>query len=186
MVLPYCDGLWIEFEIFDGHSLNHVTPWKSLCCENNSGFVYGFDTVTGLPTDWRPGFPSSVFVVNVDPIRIESNVALVKGLFIDSLPQELVKHKDTCVSYVHIDCNIYEDTRDVFFRLTSRLLSGTLLIFDELFSYRQHEKHELKAIVEFLVANHNLQLKALGSAYPVTLDDAEENEKSQSKGFVVM
>ncbi|CAF2973326.1 unnamed protein product [Rotaria sp. Silwood2] len=186
MVLPYCDGLWMEFGVFDGRSLNHVTRWKSLYCGNNSGLVYGFDTFTGLPTDWRPGFPKGKFAINSDQLRIEPNVALVKGLFIDSLPQELLKHKNIPVSYVHIDCDIYEGARDVLFLLASRFVRRTLLMFDELFNYSQHEKHEIKALFEFLVASHNLELETLGSAYPIAFDDTEENGESQSTGFVVV
>ncbi|CAF3751326.1 unnamed protein product [Rotaria sordida] len=186
MIVPYCDGLWMEFGVFSGHTLNHVARWRSLYCGNNSGLVYGFDTFTVLPTDWRPGFPKGAFAVNHSQLHIESNVALVKGLFIDSLPQELLKHKHTPISYVHIDCDIYEGARDILFLLASRFVRGTLLIFDELFNYSQHGKHEIKALFEFLVANYNLQLEVLGSAYPIAFDDIEGSWESQSTGFVVV
>ncbi|CAF1454608.1 unnamed protein product [Adineta steineri] len=55
MIRPSCDGLWMEFGVFRGNSLTHIADWKRMFCGNNSQPVYGFDTFTGLPTDWRNG-----------------------------------------------------------------------------------------------------------------------------------
>ena len=134
----------------------------------NSQPVYGFDTFIGLPTNWRPKYGAGTFVIpNGTNVTVPSNVVLVKGLFIDTLSEQLrlIDRAHRChapVSYVHIDCDIYDGTRDVLFLLGSRLVKGSVVIFDELFNYSGYEKHEIKALFEFL-SGFNIRLKPLGA-----------------------
>jgi hypothetical protein len=174
MIKPSCDGLWMEFGVFRGTTLSHVAKWKSAYCGNVSQPVYGFDTFNGLPTDWRPGFNRGTFgMPNGTKLSVPSNVVLVKGLFIDTLPTHLrlIDRKYQCktpVSFVHIDCDIYDGARDVLFLLGSRFVPGTVLVFDELFNYPSYEKHEIKALFEFL-SGSNLQLIPLGTSGNIEL-----------------
>ncbi|CAF4217674.1 unnamed protein product, partial [Rotaria sp. Silwood2] len=104
---------------------------------------------------------------------VPSNVVLVKGLFIDTLPIQLriIDRKQQCrtpVSFVHIDCDIYDGARDILFLLGSRFVPGTILVFDELFNYPSYEKHEIKALFEFL-SGSNLRLRAFGTSDNIEL-----------------
>jgi len=174
MMKPSCDGLWMEFGVFRGSTLSLAAKWKNAYCGNTSHPVYGFDTFTGLPTDWRPGFSRGTFVIpNGTQLLVPSNVILVKGLFIDTLPTQLrlIDREYQCktpVSFVHIDCDIYDGARDVLFLLGSRFVPGTILVFDELFNYPSYEKHEIKALFEFL-AGSNLRLVPLGASGDIDL-----------------
>jgi hypothetical protein len=169
MVKPSCDGLWMEFGVYRGNTLTKIANWKHIFCGNNSQPVYGFDTFTGLPTDWRYGHNRGTFnIPNGTNVSVPYNVVLVKGLFIDTLPSQLVLFDreyrcHTPVSFVHIDCDTYDGTRDVLFLLGSRFVSGTILVFDELFNYPGYEQHELKALFEFL-SSSNLRLIPVGSS----------------------
>ena len=179
MVKPSCDGLWMEFGVFKGNTLSIIANWKASYCDQNSQPVYGFDTFEGLPTDWRPGFDRGTFrIENLTRIQVPSNTVLVKGLFIDTLPIHLrsvdMQYKcHTPVSFIHIDCDIYDGTKDVLFLLGSRFGPGTIIVFDELFNYPNFEKHETKALHKFL-AGSNLRLIPLGASSLLLLKEIFE------------
>jgi len=76
---------------------------------------------------------------------VPDNTVLVKGLFIDTLPGQLrtIDRQYKChtpVSFVHIDCDIYDGARDVLFLLSNRFVKGSIIVFDELFNYPDFEK----------------------------------------------
>jgi hypothetical protein len=189
IVTPSCDGLWMEFGVFRGNTLSIIANWKAFYCRNTTQPVYGFDTFRGLPTDWRDGFSRGRFLIpNKTTIKVPRNTVLVKGLFIDTLPIHLRSMDDqykchTPVSFIHIDCDIYDGARDVLFLLGSRFVSGTIIVFDELFNYPSYEKHEIKALYEFL-AGSNLRLIPLGSSSDIDLQPTADKE-IQTFGFVV-
>ncbi len=189
IVRPSCDGLWMEFGVFHGFTITKIAKWKTVFCGTTSQPVYGFDTFTGLPTDWRPGYSAGGFnIPNGTSISAPSNVVLVKGLFIDTLPAQLrlIDREYQCntpVSFVHIDCDIYDGARDVLFLLGSRLVTGSIIVFDELFNYPGYEKHEIKALYEFL-AGSNIRLIPVGSSIDIDLNTTEDKHP-QSFAFVV-
>jgi hypothetical protein len=189
MVRPYCDGLWMEFGVFHGTTLTQIANWKKKFCNDTNQPVYGFDTFSGLPTNWRPGFGAGTFnIPSGTVLSVPSNTVLVKGLFIDTLPTQLrlIDQKFKCntpVSFIHIDCDIYDGARDVLFLLGSRLVSGSILVFDELFNYPGYEKHEIKALFE-LLAGFNLQLIPVGSSTEIQLNPTQD-VLTQSFAFVV-
>jgi hypothetical protein len=189
MIKPSCDGLWMEFGVFRGATITQIANRKKTFCGDTSQPVYGFDTFTGLPIDWRPGYGNGSFdIPNGTNISVPSNVVLVKGLFIDTLTTQLrlIDREYQChtpVSFVHIDCDIYDSARDVLFLLGNRLLSGSIIVFDELFNYPGYEKHEIKALFEFLAIS-GIQLIPLGSSTNIDLNTTYD-KYIQSFAFVV-
>ena len=189
VVRPFCDGLWLEFGVFRANTLNHIAYHKKRFCGPNSTPVYGFDTFAGLPTAWRPGFAAGTFNTYGTNITVLPNVRLVRGLFIDTLPGFLrmidaINGYHSPVSVVHVDCDIYDGARDVLFLLQSRLVPGTIIIFDELFNYPGYEQHEIKALFE-LMSGVRLRLLPLGSSTDIELKVTREGVNCQSFGFVV-
>ncbi|WP_082976054.1 TylF/MycF/NovP-related O-methyltransferase [Mycobacterium sp. 1165196.3] len=65
------------------------------------------------------------------------NVALVKGMFHETLP-EFKKRilKTTPIAFLHIDCDIYESTQEIFSLLGDNIVSGTVIVFDEFITIR--------------------------------------------------
>ncbi|CAF0947416.1 unnamed protein product [Adineta steineri] len=189
MIKPSCDGLWMEFGVFRGTSLSQIAEWKQAFCDNSSQLVYGFDSFAGLPADWRRGFKRGAFrMPNGTQIIVPSNAVLVKGLFIDTLPTHLrlVDYQYQCktpVSFVHIDGDIYESARDILYLLGTRFVSGTVLVFDELFNYPDYEKHEIKALFEFL-SGSDLRLMTLGTSGNIELKPTKDTTP-QSFAFVI-
>ncbi len=52
---------------------------------------------------------------------------------------------------MHVDCDIYSSTKNIFDMLDSKIKSGTIIVFDEYFNYRNWQQHEFKAFQEFVV-----------------------------------
>jgi hypothetical protein len=48
--------MWLEFGVHVGGTITHTGNWKLKNCPKDSGLVHGFDTFTGLPEDWGPGY----------------------------------------------------------------------------------------------------------------------------------
>ena len=139
------EGLVLEFGVYYGESLGAIarrTPQS----------VHGFDSFEGLPEDWtyyqkrgRFGLDGKV------PKLSESNIELHKGWFDATLPPFLETHPGA-VRFLHIDCDLYSSTRTVLELLAPRIVSGTVILFDEYLNYPGWQDHEFKAFHEFVGA----------------------------------
>lgn len=139
-------GLFLEFGVHQGNSLNYfakkVSPKK----------IYGFDSFRGLNRAWGRE-KKWAFNLNGKAPKVEPNVVIVNGMFKDTLPNFSKKHAREHIAFVHVDCDLYESTRDVFNCLGERLdLHNTIVLFDEFYNYKGWEVEEYKAFNEFLSA----------------------------------
>lgn len=136
-------GLVMEFGVYSGQTINYIA-------ERVSGSVHGFDSFEGLPETWRDGFAKGHFALPGLP-TVRENVRLHKGLFDHTLPvflREQAPHEP--VSFMHVDCDLYSSTRSVLGLLATRLVRGTVIVFDEYFNYDGWEEHEFRAFREFV------------------------------------
>ncbi|HQT68520.1 MAG: hypothetical protein B7Z78_05610 [Rhodospirillales bacterium 20-60-12] len=145
------DGLFLEFGVASGTTINHMAGQLA-------GKIYGFDGFEGLPEDWRPGFPTGAFAQT--PPAVAANVELVIGWFNQSLPRFLDTHTGP-VSFMHVDCDLYSSTKTIFDLLGPRIRSGTVIVFDEFFNYPGWRIHEFKAFMEF-VGSYGLKYEYFG------------------------
>jgi len=159
---PLIEGMLLEFGVFSGKTIN------MMAAAHPHQQVHGFDTFTGLPEDWRPGFPKGTvrslhdcyliapqwqkFSTAGKLPQVLDNVALHVGLFEDTLVPFLDEHAGT-VALVHLDADLYSATRYVLrtLALASRLVDGTVLVFDELINYKGWRQGEFKALAEVLL-----------------------------------
>jgi hypothetical protein len=146
------DVLVCEFGVFSGRTINHIAK------QVNSS-VYGFDSFEGLPERWRDGFDKGRFRV-FDLPKVQSNVILVKGWFDKTIPEFLKEHPQP-IGFLHIDCDLYSSTKTIFELCKNRIISGTVIVFDEYFNYPGWENGEYKAFQEFINEN-SLCYKYLG------------------------
>lgn len=146
------DGLILEFGVYSGTTINHIS---SLCDQT----VYGFDSFEGLPEDWRSGFEKGTFEVPELP-KTNNNVTLVKGWFDSTLPVFVQEHSEK-VSLLHIDCDLYSSTKCIFDCLKNQIVPGTIIVFDEYFNYPGWEEGEYKAFQEY-IAESNLSYEYIG------------------------
>jgi hypothetical protein len=158
------DGLWMEFGVFTGRSLEQF----SRKCPS---VLYGFDSFEGLHEKWDDNNPKGVFNLNgkIPPGYIvgenhsmhdsslplnwkpwPKNVKLVKGFFDKTLPVFLEKFEGDA-ALIHIDCDLYSSTKDIFKYLKNRIKTGTIIVFDEITDYTDFRLHEIKAFAEFLL-----------------------------------
>lgn len=144
------EGVIAEMGVCTGRTINFIAAL------NPRSTIYGFDSFNGLPEDWsRNDFPlpKGVFGYhNPDvPPWVLNNVCLVKGLFNKTLPifsTEVLK--DHPIAFLHIDCDLYQSTVDIFNAIGHRLVKGSIVLFDELYNFPKWEEHEIKALHEFL------------------------------------
>jgi hypothetical protein len=138
------EGLWLEFGVATGSTLKAIANAAD-------DLVYGFDSFTGLPETWRPGFAKGAFDMDGKlPSDLPANVRLVPGWFDASLPAFLHRERPYArVAFAHIDCDLYSSTKTVLQEIGARLLPGAVLVFDELVDYPGYDEHEIKALFEF-------------------------------------
>ena len=141
------DGLMLEFGVYSGNSINYIAN------KVKPSSVDGFDSFEGLPEFWRDGFGEGHFAVNGLP-KVEHNVRLHKGWFDDTLPEYLSDiDSGRKVSYLHVDCDLYSSTQTIFQLLADKIVSGTIIVFDEYFNYPGWQNGEFKAFKEFIASS---------------------------------
>jgi hypothetical protein len=154
------DGHILEFGVFKGKSL------KMLSEHFPDQKVFGFDSFEGLPEDWI----MTEKELNTNKIKhkkghfdtshlrydFKDNVVLVKGFFNISLPQWLSQNNLEAIKILHIDSDLYSSAKTIFDNLNQYIVSGTVIIFDELYPWGNYRKYELwadgewKALVEWV------------------------------------
>lgn len=147
------DGMVLEFGVATGGTICEISKY----CDK----VYGFDSFEGLPEDWRHNIGAGSFKCEVP--HVPENVELVIGLIQDTIDDFLASHPDP-VSFIHIDVDIYSATACILQKLKDRIHSGTVIAFDEFFSYDGYEDHEFKACLEFL-NDTGFEIENLGSRH---------------------
>lgn len=110
--------------------------------------IYGFDSFEGLPVLHDHDVSDAVTNKEMkrggfeDPLGYKhlltfanhfDNVHLVEGWFSDSLPEFIRNNPSVMFSLVHIDCDLYESTKDVLEHVWERVAPGGIIVFDELF-----------------------------------------------------
>lgn len=140
------EGLLLEFGVHKGGTINYMAR------RNRARAVHGFDSFEGLPGDWTGvTLPKGAFDRQGQMPKVEANVVLHKGWFSDTLPPWAAKATSP-VAFVHIDCDLYESTRDVFTSIGPMLKPGVLLMFDDYFNLPNWQAHEFRAFQEWAAA----------------------------------
>jgi len=106
---------------------------------NSKRMVYGTDTFEGCPYNdkysWDDnkkgtsgGFEYDEIVKKIKQYKVDDKIKLVKGMFEDTLYQQLTNHK---FSFVFVDCNLYDSTKFGLEFAHSRISNGGIIAFDE-------------------------------------------------------
>ena len=142
------EGLCLEFGVYDGSSLNHFASVRPDLT------WYGFDSFEGLQEDWKGGMMArGAFSLGGKLPETKKNVVLIKGWFKNTLPNFLLS-KNKLISFMHIDCDTYESTKEILNIIgKDRLTNGTRILFDEYLSYIGWKEGEFKAWQEFVLEN---------------------------------
>lgn len=144
------EGMYLEMGVCTGRTINFIAAL------NPSKIVYGFDSFKGLPEAWERDdmkIPKGSFGFKEENIipPVLNNVRLIKGMFNETLPEFKKKIlKDSPIAFLHVDCDLYSSTNQVFSILADHIIPGTIVVFDELYNYPNSENHEFRAFQEFL------------------------------------
>lgn len=142
-------GTALEFGVGAGHSLRIIAAAMP---------VIGFDSFTGLPEDWRPGFPKGTFA---HPPPIVTNSRLVVGAFADTLPTFDFAAAEP-ITLVHFDADLYSSTLTALNYVGPHLKPDAIVVFDEFHSYPGWRDHEARAWREHTAAHPELGWEVLG------------------------
>lgn len=137
----------------------HGKTLRMLASHLPASKVHGFDTFSGLPADWHHTRAGSYSTHGELP-QVPANVQCHVGLFSDTLPAFLEAHPGP-IRLMNIDCDMYASTKDVFDAAASRVVPGTVIIFDEYVMNPNWVQDEYKAFQE-AVAKHGWRYKYLG------------------------
>lgn len=152
-------GYILEFGVARGRSIRH---WASLFPTHD---IWGFDGFEGIYEDWN-GMPAGTFAQ--PPPTVPPNVHLVVGRFDRTLPVWCDQHPGP-VSLIHIDCDLYAATRDVFAHLRDRIQPGTIIVFDEYWNYPGWQQHEFRAWQEQAIPYRYIGTVSGGNYQPVAV-----------------
>ena len=147
------EGLVLEFGVFHGKSV------RMLAQAYPDQPVHGFDTFSGLPIPWHDESEGSYSTHGELPAA-PSNVEYHKGTFDETLPGFLEAHEGA-IKLMNVDCDLYESTRDIFDQVHSRVVVGTVMVFDEYVMNEHWEEDEFKAFQE-AVKDHGWEYEYLG------------------------
>lgn len=180
-------GDYYEFGLFRGYTFLSA---QNSCKELNIDDIhfYGFDSFQGLPpvtgvdkTDNK--FYEGQFKCAKDEVvdNLSKNGAdwskttLIEGFFSDSLTEEAKRLNDfRPVDVALIDCDLYSSTREVLTWLAEYIRDGSILLFDDWYSYGTDESlGQQRAFGEFLEENKGF------SATPFV------EFKAHGKGFIL-
>jgi hypothetical protein len=136
------DGLYLEFGVRSGSTINHLarlSPKRT---------VHGFDSFDGLPEAWS-GYTMDAGAFSGEGMPdVASNVELHVGWFDDTLPGFVESHEGP-LALAHIDSDIYSSCKTVLDNLASRIVPGSVIVFNEYFNYPNWKQHEYRAFQEF-------------------------------------
>jgi O-methyltransferase len=164
----------LEFGVFAGASLALLALSQHRHPYGLSRRVVGFDSFHGLPAtrDPHPVWREGAFAVNewwhpTLPIGAPATPdgvhdlfracdlpepTIVAGAFAETLPR-VVPRDVIAAAIVHVDCDLYESTRDALAGVADVLQDGTMLLFDDWFLYHGNPgRGEARAFREFLAA----------------------------------
>jgi hypothetical protein len=135
------DGLTLECGVYFGRSLRQIAA-------ATRGDVHGFDSFQGLPEAWSEAEGAGAYSTGGRMPTTPVNATLHEGWFEDTLPPFFASHPGP-VRLLHIDCDLYSSTRTVLESAAPRLITGSIVVFDDLLGYPGYRRHELRALEEF-------------------------------------
>jgi len=135
------DGTVVDVGVTTGKTLARIVAFL------RDREVYGFGMSSGLPEDWRPGFPAGSF--KQDGLPELRGATIVDGPFGETLPKYVAEHSEP-IALLHVDTSIYSTTVQALEILDERIVTGTVIVLDEFFNYPGWQDHEFKAWGEYI------------------------------------
>jgi hypothetical protein len=104
--------------------------------------------ISGTPMRGPSLFVGKISALDVQAFcRVRENVLLHKGWFDKSVQVFAAQYRDN-MAFMHMDTDLCSSTKTVFDLLGSRIVPGTVIIFDEYLNYPGWQSGEFKAFQE--------------------------------------
>lgn len=132
-------GLVLEFGVYHGKSIRQIAALAG-------SVVHGFDSFEGIPEDWGAE-PRGSYSTQGRLPEVPANVTLHPGWFEHSLPEFLGRETGP-VRFVNVDCDLYSSTRTVLDLIGPRIVTGSVIVFDEFIGYETWRDDEYRAFHE--------------------------------------
>jgi O-methyltransferase len=132
---------YLEFGVYEGES---IRQWTELNRDSGSRF-FGFDSFTGLPTDWGRCRADRFDVKGRVPVIEDTRVSFIAGWFQDTLPPFLESFVPRGRIVINSDSDLYSSTLFCLTKLDPLLIANSVLIFDEFYS----SLHEFRAVDDY-------------------------------------
>ena len=142
----------LEFGVRAGESITYIAQ------KLKDRTIHGFDSFEGLPEEWEGhAFLKSDFTQNGKIPIVPGNVILHKGWFDKTISEY---NNSNEIAFINLDCDIYSSTKTVLDELGNKITTGTIILIDDFFNYRNWQQHQYKAFQEF-VEKSNIKFEYL-------------------------
>ncbi len=137
-------GDWAEFGVYKGRTARVLL--QNMPEDTN---LHLFDSFKGLPEDWHEwskDINKGRFMLPKErwPVFNDDRVKMHLGMFDVTVPPFIAE-----LALVHVDCDLYSSARTVLRGINGLILPGTILVFDEFFSFPGWRECEYKAFHEW-------------------------------------
>lgn len=146
---------WAEFGVYKGRTARVLL--QNMPEESK---LHLFDSFKGLPEDWHEwskDVNKGRFKLTKDrwPVFNDDRVNMHLGMFDATVPLFLQEHTINEnpffaeLALVHVDCDLYSSARTVLRGINDIIVPGTIIVFDEFFSFPGWRECEYKAFHEW-------------------------------------
>lgn len=144
------EGDYLEFGILKGKSLLHSYYCTKKLNIKNVNF-YGFDSFEGFPIENHDFFINKNFLVDYKKVKKTfskfKKVQIIKGFFDETLKQDkIIEIKK--ISFVFIDCDIYESALSILPFIKNRISIGGFIMIDDFSAIDKNGNSIYKAFKE--------------------------------------
>lgn len=161
------EGDYLEFGTWRGRSLTSAYHFAQSYKKDDMKF-YGFDSFQGLPEietldQYNDEYHKGEYACSLSELKkiLKKNEVdlskckFIEGYYEDSLTLKTKKElKIKQAAVITIDCDLYESTKLALDFSTDYIVSGTVIIFDDWFCFRNSPHHgEQRAFLEWLDKN---------------------------------
>ena len=150
-------GEWLEFGVARGYTMTKIARRRLAAVGSDTALVHGFDSFQGLPEGWDK-YGTGAFDRKGRPPWHSKHVKWHVGWynttarqFATELQQRSAPSSSSrLISFMHVDCDLYSATAQIFEELEAYLAPGAFIVFDELVGYPGYRGHEMLALFQML------------------------------------
>ena len=135
------ENLFLEFGVYKGESTNFFS--KHLMKK-----LYAFESFKGLDEDWLGSHHAAGDFGDIEIPKLNKNVDLIIGYVQDTLPKFILDNKNSKISFVHMDVDVYLTTKFILKEIKPYLNDKAIICFDEFYNYQGWKLGEFKAFTE--------------------------------------